>query len=138
MKGKVNMRDKKDLKEYLKLLGLQTENQLNQLIQKRLSDKNLIHLANLSIQKHTEDLKSLHDYQELLALQLNIPTKDDVANVAKIAIQIEEKLDLLENQIFYLMEEIQSLHHKNGNKIEKQPSKLYELKDWNKRRKKSG
>lgn len=132
------MQNKKELSEYLKLLGIQTENHLNQLIQKRLNDKNLIHFANLSIQKHTEDLKSLRDYQELLALQLNIPTKDDVANVAKIAIQIEEKLDLLENQIFYLMEEIQSLHQKNGNKTEKQPSNLYKMKEWNKRRKKSG
>ncbi|HYK72454.1 MAG TPA: hypothetical protein VEV44_04870 [Pseudoneobacillus sp.] len=90
----------------LKKLGAQAEQKINNFIQDRLNDKSFIHLAKAGIQNHTSTLKKLRQYNDLLALQLNIPTKDDIANIAKMGIQLEEKIDLIEEKLSILVDEL--------------------------------
>ena len=42
----------------------------------------------------------------MLANQLNVPTKNDLANAAKLSIQTQEKLDSLEEQIWDLSDSV--------------------------------
>ena len=48
----------------------------------------------------------LRKNQEMLANQLNVPTKNDLANAAKLSIQTQEKLDSLEEQIWDLSDSV--------------------------------
>jgi hypothetical protein len=100
------MSDKNSI-NLLRLLG-QTESNLNQIIQNRLNEKQVINVAQREIQKHTKSLNKIRQMNELIAQQLHVPTKDDIANIARLVIQIEEKIDLLEEKISILTEEIQS------------------------------
>ena len=42
------------------------------------------------------------------AQQLNLPTKDDIAGIARLNMQMEEKLDQIEDQLYKLQEDLQS------------------------------
>ena len=108
MKGSGKMGDKRmTLKEFA-ALGAKYEEKLNSLIKDKLNDNGFIDLANEGIQQHVKTLKSLRQFNQLVAQQLNLPTKDDIANIARLTMQLEEKLDQIEDQLFKLLEEIQS------------------------------
>ena len=55
-----------------------------------------------------QDYQLLRQFSEIAAQQLNLPTKDDVASVARLSMQLEEKLDQIEDQLVKLREEIRS------------------------------
>ncbi|WP_174734982.1 hypothetical protein [Mesobacillus harenae] len=95
--------DQSSLKNLMNL-GVKYEKKLNSLIQDTLNDKNFIQLANAGLKQHTRTLKSLREFNEMAAQQLNIPTKDDVARIARLAIQLEEKLDQIQLQLSDLMD----------------------------------
>lgn len=95
--------DQSSLKNLMNL-GVKYEKKLNSLIQDTLNDKNFIQLANAGLKQHTRTLKSLREFNEMAAQQLNIPTKDDVARIARMAIQLEEKLDQIQSQLSDLMD----------------------------------
>ena len=94
-----------DVSEILKLLG-KSETQLNQLIHTWLNDEKRINLTQMKLQHHTRLISSIHEYVEILALQLNLPTKKDVSNVAKMTIQIEEKLEAIEEKLEVLLKQL--------------------------------
>lgn len=94
-----------NVSETLKLLG-KSETQLNQLIHTWLNDEKRINLAQMKLQHHTRFISSIHEYVEILALQLNLPTKNDVAKVAKMNIQIEEKLEAIEEKLEDLLKQL--------------------------------
>ncbi len=48
-----------------------------------------------------------------MASYMNIPTKSDVAKVAKLSIQAEEKIDILEEQIWNLQESFELANKEN-------------------------
>lgn len=93
---------KQGLRDSLSVLASHTETQLNERVQSLLDDPKMIKRAHQCMEKHSSFLEKLREYSEVLALQLNIPTKDDVANVAKLTVQLEEKLDAIEEQIHQL------------------------------------
>ncbi|MGJ9383693.1 hypothetical protein [Salipaludibacillus sp. CF4.18] len=90
------------LRDYLSELASQTDARLNERVQELLDDPKTIKRAHKFMEKHSSILGKLHEYSEILALQLNIPTKDDVANVARLCMQLEEKLDTIEEEIHQL------------------------------------
>ncbi|WP_096435239.1 hypothetical protein [Alteribacter populi] len=117
------MSNKKSLQEFISLLGVQSESQLNKLVHQRLEDPRTIKKTRSRMQNHANSLKKLRDYTEILALQLNMPTKDDIANVTKIAIQIEEKLDDLEEKILLLAKEQEKISEDTDRDAVQKPSK---------------
>ncbi|MEH6996532.1 hypothetical protein V7075_28150 [Neobacillus drentensis] len=56
--------------------------------------------------------------QELLASQLKVPTKNDLANVAKVAIQTEEKLDSVEEQLWRISDSAAKMNQEIESMIE--------------------
>jgi hypothetical protein len=92
------------LKE-LTLLVAKYEKELNTLIQERLNDNDLINSANEGLQRHLGTLRRLRKFNELVAQQLNLPTKDDVAAIARLVMQLEEKLDRMEDLLMQLLDE---------------------------------
>jgi hypothetical protein len=96
-----------NLAKAIKLLGFQLEKGLNEAIQEKLDDEKLIKLAKLGIAHHTDTLKVIRQQQNLAAQHLNIPTKDDLANMAKLVIQIEEKLDEMDEKLSMLIQQLE-------------------------------
>jgi lipopolysaccharide biosynthesis regulator YciM len=89
----------------LTLLVAKYEKELNTLIQDKLNDNDLVNGTNEGLQKHLSTLRKLRKFNEFIAQQLNLPTKDDVAAIAKLVMQVEEKLDRIEDLLMQLLDE---------------------------------
>ena len=105
-------------KTYDPLLGIRRvsqmwENQLNGLLYMMADNNGFVRLLNAGTDSHSRYMELLRKRQELLAGVMNIPTKKDVANVAKLSLQTEEKIDILEEQIWNLQDSLGALNKEN-------------------------
>jgi tRNA U34 5-carboxymethylaminomethyl modifying GTPase MnmE/TrmE len=91
-----------DSYETFKKLSEHWEKQANDIIHLWTNNKEFVKFTNVNSHSYARYLNLFKKNQELLATQLNLPTKDDLANVSKITLQTEEKLDALEEQIWSL------------------------------------
>ncbi|EKN70980.1 hypothetical protein BABA_03934 [Neobacillus bataviensis LMG 21833] len=78
------------------------EKQANEMIHSWTNNREFVEFSKVSSDIQSRYLEMFKKGHELFANQLNLPTKNDVANVAKLSIQTEEKLDTLEEQIWNL------------------------------------
>jgi hypothetical protein len=84
------------------------EKQINDVIYLWTNNSEFIKMSNLGTDAHSRYLETMRKNQEALASLLNIPTKSDLANVATLTIQTEEKIDALEEQIWNLQDSVKS------------------------------
>lgn len=96
----------------------QWEKQANDMIHLSTNNREFIEFSKVGSDLQTRFLEMLQKNQELVANQLNLPTKVDLANVAKLTIQTEEKLDALEEQIWNLQDSIESSNKENHSMTE--------------------
>jgi hypothetical protein len=108
-KQKKKKQQKTDFFGDLKKAGFIIEQQLNQHIQNIVNNDNLINFADEHSNLITNQISSLQRHVETLSTILNLPTKNDVANVAKLTLQTEEKVDKLEEHMIKLTESIQKI-----------------------------
>ena len=88
--------------EPFKKFSEQWEKQANEMIHSWTNTREFVEFSKVSSDIQSRYLEMFKKNQELLANQFHLPTKNDVANVAKLSIQTEEKLDSLEEQIWDL------------------------------------
>ncbi|MGD6857764.1 hypothetical protein ACQCVO_22255 [Bacillus infantis] len=86
----------------LKKMGMKLEFELNELIKKQLNKEELLLSASANSAVIANMISQCRNMVELLSIPLNFPTKNDVARVAKLAIQVEEKVDQLDEQMLAL------------------------------------
>jgi hypothetical protein len=86
----------------IKKLGMKLEFELNELIKKQLNNEEILLSASSNSAVIANLISQCQNMTELLSIPLNFPTKNDVARVAKLAIQVEEKVDKLEEQMLSL------------------------------------
>ncbi|WP_075980577.1 hypothetical protein [Bacillus massilinigeriensis] len=91
-----------DIYGSLKKAGFILEQQLNQSIQNFLSHEEVVKMAEVHSEWLGHKMDLLQKYAEVIGACLHLPTKTDVANVAKLTTQVEEKLDLLEEHFLQL------------------------------------
>ena len=89
-----------------KKLSIQWEQRMNDMIHLCTNNNEFIKYAKISSDSNAGYVEWLRKNQEMLANQLNIPTKNDLANAAKLSIQTQEKLDSLEEQIWDLSDSV--------------------------------
>ncbi|WHY79097.1 polyhydroxyalkanoate biosynthesis repressor PhaR [Neobacillus sp. WH10] len=106
-------KDKNDPFEGFKLIGEMWEKQLNGLLYMMTDNNEFVQLLKVGTESHARYIELLRKNQELMAGVMNIPTKKDVANVAKLSVQTEEKIDILEEQIWNLQDSIGLLNKEN-------------------------
>lgn len=82
--------------EGLKLLGVQKEQELNQKLQNLLNNRELIETVSDNAQLQIPKINRMQEASERMSIIMNYPTKKDVASLAKLVIQLEEKIDRLE------------------------------------------
>lgn len=98
-----------DFYNMLKKLGFQTEFKLNENIQDSLNKKDILKLLHRRSHLAAPLVENLKELVETISVPLNIPTKNDVANVAKLTQQNEEKLDSVEEQLKILNKYLKQL-----------------------------
>jgi uncharacterized coiled-coil DUF342 family protein len=89
-------------------VSTQFEKQLNELFQMGINNREILPFAKVFTDSTALFQEKINKYQEIFGAQLNLPTKIDVANIAKLSIQAEEKIDSLEEQIWKLQDSLNS------------------------------
>ncbi|WHZ05011.1 polyhydroxyalkanoate biosynthesis repressor PhaR [Neobacillus sp. YX16] len=120
-------------KKYDPFLGF---NQLSEMWDKQITgllynfadNKEFVRTASIGINSYSMYLEKLKKSQELFASLMNIPTKKDVANAAKLSIQTEEKIDILEEQIWKLQDSVNSITKENVGMFEETLSIVIQMK----------
>ncbi|RSK27520.1 polyhydroxyalkanoate biosynthesis repressor PhaR [Bacillus sp. HMF5848] len=82
------------------------EKQMNDFIYLWTNNKEFVKSLHTGSDLHARMYDSIKNNQEAMANILNVPTKNDVANVANLTIQTEEKIEALEEQIWNLQDSI--------------------------------
>lgn len=85
------------------------ERQLNGMLYMITDNNEFVRLLSVGTDSHARYMERLRKNQELMAGVMNIPTKKDIANVAKLSLQTEEKIDILEEQVWNLQDSLESL-----------------------------
>jgi hypothetical protein len=80
------------------------EKGLNGLLFQSINNNPLIQVTKLGIEANSRYIEMLKRNRELMASYMNLPTKNDVANAVKQTMQAEEKIDMLEEQIWNLQD----------------------------------
>ncbi|WP_180954487.1 polyhydroxyalkanoate biosynthesis repressor PhaR [Bacillus sp. V5-8f] len=104
--------------DMFKKFSNQWEKQMNDFIYVWTNNSDFVRFSRLNSDVHARYLELYKRNQEFFANQLNLPTKSDMANVAKLAIQSEEKLDSLEEQIWTLQDSVDSSNKENETMVE--------------------
>lgn len=99
-------------KGFRDLTGL-WEKQMNSLLLAWADNSEFVKLSNRSMATHSRYMELLKKNQETMANLMNMPTKSDVQNVAKLTIQAEEKIDALEEQIWNLQDSFTEINKGN-------------------------
>lgn len=99
----------RDFYESLKIRGLKKERELNSKIQQFLNKKDFIEQASSNSVKFAHRVRNLQETMETMSIMWNFPTKRDVANLAKMQVQLEEKIDHVEEMLSRFLA--------NGNKV---------------------
>ncbi|OLS35277.1 hypothetical protein [Bacillus sp. MRMR6] len=89
-----------------KKISDQWEKQVNDTIHRWTNHHEFVELMKWGTMMQQPYLKMFKKNQEYFAKFYNIPTKYDVAKAAKLTVQTEEKIDLLEEQLWKLEEKI--------------------------------
>ncbi|WP_226682359.1 hypothetical protein [Sutcliffiella horikoshii] len=110
-----NNKDERNKK--LKVKAIKIENAWNDAIKSSLNKESVFRMAGLESEFEAEKLRKLREQVEVLSLKYNFPTKNDVANIAKLLIQIEEKIDRFEGQLQREITSSGQNHEKNLVKI---------------------
>lgn len=84
------------------------EKQINDFIFLWSNNNEFVKMANTGSEANSRYLEAFRKNQEALAGVLNIPTKNDLANIASLTIQTEEKVVSLEEQIWDLQDSLKS------------------------------
>lgn len=104
MSDKINY----DPYESLHKFSLLWEKQINDFIFLLTNNKDYVKMSHRETDLHSRFLESFKKNQEALASVLNLPTKNDVTNVANLTLQAEEKMEALEEQIWDLQDSVKS------------------------------
>jgi polyhydroxyalkanoic acid synthase PhaR subunit len=91
------------------------EKQINETIHHLTNNHEFVELMKWGTMMQQPYLKMFKKNQEYFARLYNIPTKYDVAKAAKLTVQTEEKVDLLEEQLWKLEEKIDQTNHNVSN-----------------------
>ena len=115
--------------EGLKQISEMWERQVNGLLYMLTDNKDFVRTANIGLEAHSRYMEILRRNQDLLSGLMNIPTKKDIANVANLSLQAEEKIDSLEEQVWNLQEIIASLNKENINSFTEMVHVMKQMKD---------
>ncbi|WP_144548663.1 hypothetical protein [Bacillus sp. X1(2014)] len=105
------------------------ERQLNGMLYMLTDNNEFVRLLKVGTDGHARYMERLRKNQELMAGVMNIPTKKDIANVAKLSLQTEEKIDILEEQVWNLQDSLEALNKGNVAMFQEMVTIIKQMKD---------
>jgi chromosome segregation ATPase len=84
------------------------EKQINDFLFLLSNNNEFVKMSKAGTDTHSHYLEAFKKNQEAVAGVLNLPTKNDLANVTSLTIQTEEKIDSLEEQIWDIQDSLKS------------------------------
>ncbi|CAM3463576.1 hypothetical protein [Cytobacillus oceanisediminis] len=93
----------------IKKVGMKVEKELNESIQNSLNKEDVLKDMITRSEVTAAAMKKLQQAIETLSIPLNFPTKTDVANAAKLTVQAEEKMDLIDEKVMALAQSMEEL-----------------------------
>ncbi|MEH7331996.1 polyhydroxyalkanoate biosynthesis repressor PhaR [Neobacillus drentensis] len=105
------------------------DKQINDLLYKLTDNKEFVRTASFGLNTYSFYLERIRKNQELIAVLMNFPTKKDIANAAKLSIQTEEKIDILEEQIWNLQDSVSSITKQNLGMFEEVVNIVMQMKN---------
>ncbi|RXI99801.1 hypothetical protein DS745_13010 [Anaerobacillus alkaliphilus] len=115
--------------DLVKVVGERSEKKIRKCLHSILEDEKTVELIKHGLNKHSNTLQSLRKNTETISQQLNLPTKNDVSNIAKIGLQIEEKIDALEEKIYHLTEQLQNQDVSTTSKLPETTNEDHQLRN---------
>ncbi|WP_052948872.1 hypothetical protein [Mesobacillus campisalis] len=106
-------KDKYDPYQSFRQMSELWEQQMNTLFQTATNNSEFVNFAKAGLESHAKYMEQLRKNQELMASVMNIPTKSDLKNIARLTIQAEEKIDALEEQIWNLQDSFKAINQEN-------------------------
>ncbi|WP_066055542.1 hypothetical protein [Robertmurraya korlensis] len=88
-----------DLYSLIKLTGTKAEALANDWIKSRVNQEDIVELLGSRTKWYGKLIKELQDAVETASVPLNIPTKRDVASIAKLTIQNEDRLEEIQQRL---------------------------------------
>ena len=86
--------------ESLHKFSLLWEKQINDFLYFWTNNEDFVKVTNLGTEVHSRHLERFKRNQQAFASFLNLPTKNDVTNVAHLTIQTEERIEALEEEMW--------------------------------------
>lgn len=102
----------------IKKAGMKVEKELNESIQNSLNKEDVLKELLSRSEATAGAMKKLQQAIETLSIPLNFPTKTDVANAAKLTVQAEEKMDLIDEKLMALTDSFEELKKSLGGSAE--------------------
>lgn len=103
-----------DLYSQIKLTGSKAETLVNEWIKNRINKEDIVGLLGRRTQWYGKLIKEIQDAVETASVPLNIPTKKDVASVAKLTIQNEDRLEDIQQRLTQIESTLQRLESAMG------------------------
>ncbi|MBS4171713.1 hypothetical protein [Bacillus sp. FJAT-49736] len=101
-----------ELYKAIKLAGFKVEQEVNNWIKDQINHKKLVEGTNIAGKYYVHLMKCVQNKMGHLLCHLNIPSKNDVTSIGKLVLQVEEKVDKVEDQVLLLQKKVDDL--KNG------------------------
>lgn len=92
--------------------GVALEKQLNEMIQTQLNRDGYAQYGDMASELLARRMRNVKENVEHLSFQFNFPTKNDIANLARLMIQLEEKMEKIEEQLAMLSASMERLQRK--------------------------
>jgi hypothetical protein len=121
-------------KNYDPFLGLNQmsemwDKQITGLLYNLANNNEFVRTASNGLNTYSMYLEKVRKNQEIFASLMNIPTKKDIANAAKLSIQTEEKIDRIEEQVWKLQDSVGSITKVNGEMFEEVINMVMQMKN---------
>ncbi|MGV3466148.1 MAG: hypothetical protein ACO1OT_12750 [Heyndrickxia sp.] len=101
-----------ELYKAIKIAGYKVEQEVNNWIKDQMNHTKFVQGTNIAGKYYVDVMKCIQNSMGHVFSHLNIPSKKDVANIGKLVLQVEEKIDKVEDQVISLQQQVESL--KNG------------------------
>jgi len=100
-----------ELYKALKLAGFKIEQEVNNWIKDQINREKMVQGTNIAGKYYVHVMKCVQNRMGHLYHHLNIPSKKDVTNIGKMVLQVEEKIDKVEDQVISLQQKVEDLQN---------------------------
>lgn len=96
--------------EELRVICKQMESEYNRKFFSKINSLTFIHLASQAMEDHLNFVVSLRGCTRKWLAERGFPTRDDVADTAIKLIEIEHMLDLLDDDLYQMVKQVEESH----------------------------